>query len=91
MALINPPGIDTVDRQDRKGNLVEVNQGWRNFFVALYNICSALTQSGTTAQRPSTLLWAGRMYYDTSLAANGQPIWRNKLNTGWVDATGAPV
>jgi len=88
MALINPPGIDTVDRQDDGGRLVEVNQGWRNFFVAVYNICFALTQSGTTAQRPTSLLWAGRMYFDTSLGANGKPIWRNKGNTGWVLADG---
>ncbi len=47
--------------------------------------------SGTTANRPTKLLWPGRMYYDTTLAANGKPIWVNKGATGWVDATGAAV
>lgn len=54
-------------------------------------VVAALTFSGTTAQRPTKFLWAGRPYFDTSLGAAGKPIWRNKDNTGWIDATGAAV
>ena len=43
---------------------------------------------GTTAARPTTGLYAGLRYLDTTLAAGGKPIWRNATNTGWVDATG---
>lgn len=47
------------------------------------------SQCGT--DRPVTGLYAGRMYFDASLGVNGKPIWRNKDNTGWIDATGAIV
>ena len=86
MALINSPPNTAIDTQDADGNLRPPSEGWRNFFVAAYNICNALTQSGTTAQRPTTLLWAGRMFFDTTL---GKPIWYK--TAGWVDATGAAV
>lgn len=86
MALISPPGTDTVDRFEggrAGGRLVEMNAGWRNFFTSVFNICNALTQSGTTAQRPATLLWTGRVFFDTTL---GKPIWWKTV--GWVDAAG---
>lgn len=90
MALISPPGNDTVDRGDTddsgKFSLIEVNRGWRNFFTSVYNICSALTQSGTTAQRPTTFLWVGRTYYDTTLT---RPIWWT--GAVWQKADGTPV
>lgn len=91
MALISAPGNPAVDVQDDQGNIVRVESGWRNFFSQVFTICNALTMSGTTANRPTAMLWAGRMYFDTSLAANGKPIWVNKGGTGWIDATGAAV
>lgn len=45
------------------------------------------TQNGTTANRP-TFTVAGQMYFDIDL---NKPIWRNKDNNGWVDATGTSV
>lgn len=85
MALISPPGTDTVDRfEGKQGRLVEMNAGWRNFFTSVFNICNALTQSGTTVQRPATLLWTGRVFFDTTL---GKPVWWKTV--GWVDSTGA--
>lgn len=86
MALISSPGTTTVDTQDADGNLIGVSDGWRNFFNSVYNICNALTMSGTTARRPTSGLWTGRMYFDTTL---GKPIWFK--TAGWVDATGAGV
>jgi hypothetical protein len=38
--------------------------------------------SGTTAQRPTTGLVAGLMYFDTTL---GRPVYRNAANTAWAD------
>jgi hypothetical protein len=84
--LISPPGTTAVDEQDGKGKITGVNGGWRNFFSAVYNICNALTMSGTTANRPSAGLWVGRMYFDTTL---GKPIWFK--SPGWVDAAGGAV
>ena len=86
MPLISPPGNTAVDLQGRDGKVTNVEQGWRNFFSAVFNICNALTMSGTTANRPSAGLWTGRMYFDTTL---GKPIWYKTV--GWVDATGAPA
>lgn len=91
MAIVSSPGTSAVDSQDKDGNNVGVSSGWRNFFNSLFTVCNALTMSGTTTNRPTSMLWPGRMYFDTSLAANGKPIWVNKGGTGWIDATGAAV
>jgi hypothetical protein len=89
MALINPPPATAVDTQGPRGLLVAVSEGWRNFFVAAYNIMIALTGSGTTAQRPTAFIYIGRPFFDTTL---GLPIWVQSTNpTVWVDATGAVV
>lgn len=84
MSIINSLPTTPVDEQDKSGRLRGVSGGWRNFFGDVQTICNALTQSGTTANRPSTFLWTGRMYFDTTL---GKPIWYKTV--GWVDATGA--
>ncbi len=76
MALIGPPGIDPVDK-DVNGKNTEVNQGWRNFFMAVFNILTALTMSGTTAERPTKFLWVGRPYFDTTL---GQAIFLQSVS-----------
>lgn len=88
MALISPPGLDTVDRQDEQGSLVEVNAGWRIFLMAVYRICFRVSQSGTTAQRPTAgpLLWIGGPYFDTTL---NRPIWWT--GTQWIKADGTVV
>ena len=45
---------------------------------------------GTTAERPGLLpSEAGAMYFDTTLAADGQPIWWT--GDDWVDAAGVVV
>lgn len=74
-------------KRERNGNFtLNVIAGWRNFFNQILMICGALTQSGTTTERPSTNLWLGRMYWDTDLAF---PVWWN--GTTWVDSLGAPA
>ena len=85
-AQINQPPNIPVDMADANGMPIAVNTGWTNFFSASYNILFALTQSGTTAQRPTKLLWAGRTYFDTTL---GIPVWYRF--TGWVNSSGVAV
>lgn len=82
MALINQPPISSA-ATDKNGVLV---QGWASFFAAVFRLLSALTASGATAARPTTFLWAGRPYFDTTL---GYPVWWD--GGQWVDSTGAPA
>lgn len=67
-----------------------INPSWANFFSAAYRILNSLTQSGTTANRPTTILWIGRRYYDTTLS---KPIWVNQVTPSivWKDAAGVTV
>lgn len=60
--------------------------GWQEFFGIMANLLFALTQSGTTAQRPVKGLWVGRTYFDVTL---GIPIWYR--GTAWVNASGGVV
>lgn len=81
MALISqPPNSAVVDADGI------ATPGWSPFFSSIFNLLTALTLSGTTAKRPTTMLWTGRTYFDTTL---GKPIWYK--TAGWVDATGAGV
>jgi len=86
-ALINSPPTNAVDVMDASGAvpaLTGIDGGWRNFFMAVYTICVALTSSGTTANRPTKLLWTGRFYFDTTL---GLPIFYK--TSSWVKADGS--
>lgn len=59
------------------------------WLAQLARIVGAGVSSGTTAQRPTNLLWAGRPYYDTDLVGGaGKWIYRNADNTGWVETIG---
>lgn len=59
---------------------------WPEWFTQVYTICFSVQHNGTTAQRPTTGLWIGRPYFDTTL---GYKIWYD--GTNWVDATGSTV
>lgn len=59
---------------------------WRTWMEGVAATVDAVRQSGTTAQRPTSGLWAGMPYFDTTL---GTPIWYS--GSGWVDATGTPA
>jgi len=54
--------------------------------VGLYS--GSASDSGTTAQRPTTNLWIGRQYFDTTL---GLPVFVKTLAPVWVTAAGAVV
>lgn len=78
MSLINQPPDGPAVNPDGT-----VTPGWRPFFSAIFQILAAMTQSGTTAQRPTTFLWVSRNYYDSTL---GLPIYYK--GPGWVKADG---
>lgn len=83
--LVPPPPIrSTVDEFAPDGRPMRVMRTWAAFFGQVFSVCFAVSQSGTTAQRPDEGLWTGRPYFDTTL---GQPIWWD--GTEWVDADGA--
>jgi hypothetical protein len=57
----------------------------------LARIVNASVSSGTTAERPTSLIWAGRPYFDTTL---NKPIWVKSITgatVDWIDATGSVV
>ena len=61
---------------------------WRTWFQYVREVISALTASGTTTERPTTLLWIGRRFYDTSL---NKPVYLSSVSGAtrvWRDATG---
>lgn len=80
----NPPYKKQI--QGRTPTGVQMDTGWANFFRAVAQICSAQEQAGTTANRPTTGLYIGRRYFDSTL---GKPVWYTAA--GWVDATGSVV
>lgn len=60
--------------------------GW---FSQAFLILFAVQQSGTTANRPTSRLWIGRQFYDTTL---NLPIWVKTINpVVWQDAAGNTV
>lgn len=56
---------------------------WLQWVQRVDQTIEAARHSGTTANRPTRLLWVGRTYFDTTL---GKPVWYD--GSGWVDATG---
>lgn len=57
-----------------------------NWFARAWEILSAAEQAGTTANRPTSNLWVGRPYWDSTL---GLPIWWN--GAAWIRADGVVV
>lgn len=86
--MAEPVGRPTSGTQDAQGNLTP---GWNAWFNWVHQLVSAMRQSGTTAQRPTTGLWIGRQYYDTTL---GYPVWVESITAGvavWHNGAGAAV
>lgn len=79
MALINNIPQDDIAKKP-------LPIGWASFFEQVFNLLNAMTQSGTTAQRPTVFLWIGRRYYDTTL---GYPVYVNSVGpVVWKDGAG---
>lgn len=58
-----PSGSPIVDDAGR------VSKAWDALFTRWQRVLSAIVDKGTTAQRPTTNLWIGRTFYDTTLGA----------------------
>lgn len=65
------------------------NTYWMRQFGGPATYTGAQILKGNTAGRPTGMLNVGFMYLDTTLDADGKPIWWN--GSAWVDATGAVV
>jgi len=57
-----------------------MSQNWRPWFVAAQLLLSDMGNSGTTAERPTTKLYVGKPYFDTTL---GEPVWYD--GSTWVE------
>jgi hypothetical protein len=59
---------------------------WNNWFSRVHTIAISAQQSGTTANRPDSVLWIGRRYFDTTL---GKPVYVKSVKPAvWVDGVG---
>lgn len=82
MALINlPPIAGAIVEKD--GRVVNAVAQW---FMQVFRACSAVYESGTTANRPVKDLWIGRPFFDVTL---NRPIWWAGSN--WIRADGVVV
>lgn len=84
MALIN-----NVPGNDFQNGTKPFGVAWTSFFEQIFNILTAMTQSGTTANRPTKFLWIGRNYFDTTL---GYPVYVKSVGpVVWVNGAGTVV
>lgn len=59
---------------------------WGQWFQRIQNIVRTLNTSGPTTQRPTSNLYIGLFYFDTTI---GKPIWLRSANPNvWVDGAG---
>lgn len=64
---------------------------WLKWVSWAHETLAAARQSGVTADRPTKLLWTGRVYYDATL---GYPVWVHNGASSpavWHNAAGASV
>jgi len=62
---------------------------WVQWLTKVGNFASTVSDSGTTANRPTSFLFVGRPYFDTTI---NKPIWLKTVSpVVWIDATGASV
>lgn len=59
---------------------------WGQWFSRAQAILLSVRQSGTTANRPVSVLWIGRRYFDTTI---GKPVYLLSIGPNvWVDGAG---
>jgi hypothetical protein len=71
----------------------QLSPAWAVWFTRTHVGARSIQEAGTTAERPTTQLWIGRRYFDTSL---GKPVWVKLVPAKpaaavWVDAAGVVV
>lgn len=78
-----PADFDLVD-QNKK-----LTVPWGQWVSFVQQTVLSMRQSGVTANRPTSVLWIGRFYYDTTL---NKPVWVSSVKpTVWRDAAGVIV
>lgn len=79
-------GFDYPDNAALVGDDKMATTPWANIFSRWHTIIVSAQQSGTTAQRPTKVLWIGRRYFDTTL---GKPVYIRSVGPAvWVDGAG---
>jgi hypothetical protein len=79
-------GLPLAPMFDKLGNFLPA---WSAWFAQMQAIGFATSSSGATSARPTSNLWVGRFYFDTTL---GIPIWcKTPATPIWVNASGTPV
>ena len=82
-------GFDVPDVFPVVDDSKHISGPWAAWATRIQSICSAAQQSGTTAQRPTSGLWIGRRYFDTTLT---MPIYVASVRPAvWVESTGLVV
>lgn len=67
----------------------KVTGAWLQWFSRVNAFVNAGQQSGPTADRPTSLLWIGRRYYDTTL---GYPVYVHSVGpVVWHNGAGLSV
>jgi hypothetical protein len=62
---------------------------WAQWISWVHLTVTAARQSGTTAERPTSILWIGRQYFDRTL---NKPVYVSAVKpTVWRDAAGTIV
>lgn len=67
-----------------------VTLSWNQWISRTHRAAFSVQQSGATPERPASVLWIGRFFFDTTL---NKPIWIKQVKPVvlWCDATGATV
>jgi len=70
--------------------LARTSPPWAGWFSIAQQILQASSSSGPTSARPTTNLYVGQFWFDTTL---GYPVWCKTPGSSpvWVNATGTPV
>lgn len=82
--MINEPPLSSLLPVSE--NMASWPKPWGNWISQAWRILFDISNSGTTAQRPTTVLYVSKFYFDTTL---GLPIWYD--GTQWIDAAGNAV
>lgn len=62
---------------------------WYTWMARVNTLARSIQESGTTADRPTYLVWIGRRYYDTTL---NMPVYVSSVGpVVWRDAAGNVV
>lgn len=84
MSLSPIPTLREID----KAKKVEISEIWLGWLNSIQFWLFPIGQFGTTAKRPTTNLYIGFRYYDTTL---GYPVWVHQVSPSIIWHNGAGV